>query len=160
MNFYENMKKLSIIVILTPFIILGGVGLLFLDVDNNPFFVDTDTSKKIVNQLQRDDIQAMVLLTIDNEWGNKQSVIITESFLIDGEKAPKIEIIYDPENPNYDNISINLSNAIKEHLTNYNSNEVAVIVIGFDEKEKELLKIGIYEDNLKLSELEWVWISE
>jgi len=145
------MKKSIITVICLFAVIIASLGLLFLDDYKNP-------SNEIVNQLQRDDIKAVAMLTINNDWGNEQSKIITESFLIDGEKAPKIEIKFDPENPNYDNISVNLSNAINEHLQTYNSNEIAVVVIGLEDKDD--LNVAIYGDNLKLSELEWVWISE
>jgi len=150
------MKKSLIISIIVSSIIIASLGLLFLDDDNNPFF--TNSSKKIINQLERDDIKAIAMLTRDDDWGNKQSEGITELFFVNDMLAPKIEIKYDPENPNYDNMSFNLSMAIKEHLKNYNSNEIAVVVIGFEEKEKESLNIAIYGDNLKLSELEWIWI--
>jgi len=158
MGFYEIMKKSSIISICVCAAIIASLGLLFLDDENNPFF--TDSSKKIVNQLERNDIQAFAMLTRDDAWGNEKSASITELFFVNDMLAPKIEIIYDPENPNYTDMSINLSMAIKEHLNNYNSSEIAVIVIGFEEKEKEFLEIAIYGDNLKLSELEWIWISE
>ena len=152
------MKKSLIISVCVTAVILAALGLLFLDDDNNPFFTDSHSSKKIVNQLERDDIKAIAMLTRDDDWGNKQSTDITKLFFVNDTLAPKIEITYDPENPNYENISFNLSMAIKEHLQTYNSSQIAVIVIGFDEKEN--LDIGIYGDNLKLSELEWIWISE
>ncbi len=151
MNIYENMKKPLVISIIMSIAIIVALGFLFLDDYKNQ-------SNEIIHQLERDDIKAVAMLTINNDWGNEQSEIITESFLIDGKKAPKIEIIYDPKNPNYDNMSFNLSNAIKEHLQIYNSNEIAVIVIGLENKES--LDIGIYGDNLKLSELVWIWILE
>jgi len=144
------MKKPLVISIILSIVIIASLGFLFLDYDKNQ-------SIEIVNQLERDDIKAVAMLSIDNEWGNKQSAIITESFLIDGEPAPKIEIKYDPENPNYDNMSFNLSNAIKEHLQTYKSSEIAVIVIGLDDKKD--FNIAIYGDNLKLSSLEWIWIN-
>jgi len=150
------MKKSIIIAICVSAAILVSVGLLFLDDENNPFFMDS--SKKIINQLERNDIQAVAMLTRDDDWGNKQSENITELFLVDGKTAPKIEIKYDPENPNYSEMSINLSMAIKKHLETYNSTEIAVVVIGIEEKEN--LNIAIYGDNLKLSLLEWIWISE
>ena len=140
-------------------VIIASLGVLYLDNENNPFFTDSHPSKKIVNQLERDDIQAIAMLTRDDMWGNQQSADITESFFVNDMLAPKIEIKYDPENPNYTDMSINLSMAIKEHLKNYNSNEIAVIIIGFEEKEKPALEIAIYGDNLKLSSLEWIWIN-
>jgi len=150
------MKKSLTILIIVSAGIIASLGLLYLDDENNLFFMDS--SKKIVNQLERDDIQAFAMLTRDDDWGNEKSASITELFFVNDMLAPKIEIIYDPENPNYSEMSVNLSMAIKEHLKNYNSNEIAVIVIGLEEKEH--LNIAIYGDNLKLSELEWIWISE
>ena len=143
------MKK-SIIAIIFSVAVIVGLALLFLE-SYNP-------GHEIVNQLYRDDIKAIAMLNSDNDWGNQQSSLITESFLINGEKVPKIEIKYDAENPNYSEMSVNLSNAIQEHLQTYKSNEIAVIVIGLEDKED--LNIAIYGDNLKLSELEWVWIKE
>jgi len=148
------MKKSLIILIIVSTAIIASMGLLFFDDENNPFFMDS--SKKIINQLERDDIQAITMLTRDDDWGNKQSASITK--LVNDMQAPKIEIKYDPEKPNYSEMSINLSMAIKEHLKNYNSDEIAVIVIGLEDKED--LNIAIYGDNLKLSELEWIWIAE
>lgn len=147
------MKKPLIISIILSIVIVASLGFLFLDDYNNP-------SNEIIHQLERDDIKAVAMLSINNDWGNEQSAVITESFLIDGELAPKIEIKFAPENPNYSEMSINLSNAIKEHLETYNSTDIAVVVIGIEDKEKQKINIGIYGENLKLSLLEWIWISE
>jgi len=154
MNFYENMKKPLTISIIVSLAIISSLGLLFLD----DYYNNTDS--EIVNQLERDGIKAVAMLTIDNDWGNAKSESITESFFVNDMRAPKIEIRYDAEDPNYTEMSVNLSMAIKEHLKNYNSNEIAVVVIGLEDKEKEFLEIAIYGENLKLSELEWIWISE
>ena len=143
------MKK-SFLAIIFSFVVIASLGFLFLD-NYNP-------GNEIVNQLHRDDIQAIAMLSIDNDWGNEQSAFITESFFVNDMLTPKIEIKFDPENPNYSEMSINLSNAIKEHLKNYNSTDIAVIVIGLEDNED--LNIAIYGDNLKLSELVWVWITQ
>jgi len=152
------MKKSLTISIIVSLALITSVGILFLEDDYNPFYSDSHSSKKIVHQLERDDIQAMAMLTSDDDWGNEQSESITELFFVNDMLAPKIEIKYDPENPNYSEMSVNLSMAIKEHLNNYNSTQIAVVVIGLEDKED--LNIAIYGDNLKLSELEWIWITE
>jgi len=146
------MKKSLTISIIVSLAIISSLGLLFLD----DYYNNADT--EIVNQLDRDGIKAVAMLTIDNDWGNAKSESITELFFVNDMRAPKIEIRYDAENPNYIDMSVNLSMAIKEHLKNYNSNEIAVIVIGLE--DKDALEIAIYGENLKLSSLEWIWISE
>ena len=152
MIFCEIVKKPLVISIIVSLALITSLGLLFLD----DYYNNTDN--EIINQLERDGIKAVAMLTIDDDWGNAKSKSITESFFVNDMLAPKIEIKFDAENPNYDNMSVNLSMAIKEHLNNYNSNEIAVVVIGLEDKES--LNIAIYGDNLKLSSLEWIWISE
>jgi len=140
------MKKPLIISIIVAAVIVSSLSLLYID-DNS--------GNEIINQLKRDDIKALAMLTVDNEWGNQHSSSITESFLINGEQAPKIEIRYEPENPNYADIRYNLSTAINEHLKTYTSDEIAIVVIGFDEK-KILDNLPIDDD--KLSSIHWLWI--
>ena len=122
------MKKTLISSVVISIVLIASLGFLFLeDYNNNDHY--------IVHQLDRDGIKALVMLTIDNDWGNQQSASITESFLIDGMAAPKIEIKFDPENSKNADISYNVRMAIEEHLKTFQDNEVVIIFIGMDGKQ-------------------------
>ena len=114
---------------------------------------DTHQGHVIANLLEEKEIKAIVMLTRDDTWGNGLSKSITNNYFIDGIHPPKIEIKYSPDNPNYFDVTHNLSMALDSHLQNYNSDQIAVIVIGFGETV-EFFKESANFDNLSL--VQWI----
>lgn len=114
---------------------------------------DTHQGSVIANLLEQKDIKAIVMLTRDDIWGNGLSKSITNNYLIDGIHPPKIEIKYSTDEQNYFDIIQNLSNAVDSHLQNYNSDQIAVIVIGFGETA-DFFKESLRFDNL--SSVQWI----
>jgi len=114
---------------------------------------DTHQGHVITTLLEQKEIKAIVMLTRDDTWGNDLSKSITDSYFIDGIHAPKIEIKYDPNNPNYFDVTNNLSMALDSHLKKYNLKQIAVIVIGFGETA-EFFKESANFDNLSI--VQWI----
>ena len=113
-----------------------------------------------------DDVQSKAIGTLVDELGIKSVVIIyrddtwgdglrqaTEQVLADKGIEVANVYSYNPESPGFATIVSNVNNDVKNLLNEYKTNEVAVIVIGFNEVKDLFLEARKYPD---LSKVLWV----
>jgi branched-chain amino acid transport system substrate-binding protein len=99
---------------------------------------DTNQGHAITALLKKEGIQAIILITRDDTWGNDLSTSITTSFVENKIGDASFRILYDPSNPNYDATANDIFHLVSSISKSYDQDKIAVVVIGFGESTEFL----------------------
>lgn len=113
---------------------------------------DTNQGQAITALLKEDGIKAIILITRDDTWGNDLSTSITNSFIENKIGDASFRILYNPVNPNYSETNKNILFLLSTISKSYNTDEIAIVVIGFGEST-EFLKNANFID--ELADFKW-----
>lgn len=100
---------------------------------------DTNQGNAITALLKENGIKAVILITRDDTWGNDLSNSITNSFVENKVGDSVMRILYNPEAPHFPNITKNTALLIADLTDSYNTENIAVVLLGFGEST-DLLK--------------------